>query len=416
MRELFSPLVLPNQTVLPNRLAKAAMEESLCNAEHAPSDGLIRLYERWADGECGLIITGNVMVDRHALTGPSCVILESDRNLDRFEKWAAAAKRKSAQVWMQINHPGRQMMANLGQQALAPSPIRVDIPGLKGAFSAPRAMSVNEIEGVIRRFVNTAMLAQRAGFDGVQIHAAHGYLISQFLSPLTNHRTDSWGGSLENRARLLLDTVKAVRAKVSPNFVVAVKLNSADFQKGGFTLEEASEVMRWLNPLGVDLVELSGGSYENPAMRGYVTEESTAAREAYFLTFAKQLTEVAQMPLMVTGGIRRLDIARQVIADGISMVGMATALASHPDLPKRWRTGDVIDAPEVRVTWSHKAFASAAVSAVVKAQLERLGKGLDASTRPSPTQALFFDQINTSLRARCYRKWIEEFNSERAGV
>lgn len=413
MDGIFSPLVLPNQTVLLNRLAKASMEENLCDAEHGPSDRLIRLYESWGDGGCGLIITGNVMVDRHALTGPSCVILEDEKNLPRFERWAAAAKKSNAQVWMQINHPGRQMMANLGQQAMAPSPLQVEISGLKGAFAVPRAMTEEHIENVIERFVTTALLAQATGFDGVEIHAAHGYLLSQFLSPLSNRRTDRWGGSLANRARLLLDIVRAVRAAVAPEFSVAVKLNSADFQKGGFTLEDATEVMTWLNPLGLDLVELSGGSYESPAMRGYTLESNSAVREAYFLEFATKLAKVAEMPLMVTGGIRRLEVAQRVITQGIGMAGMASALASYPDLPKRWQSGDAIDVPEVRVKWPHKAFASAAVSAVIKGQLDRISRGLNATPPSSAAQALFFDQVNTSLRARCYRKWIEEFN-ERA--
>ncbi len=265
---LFSPLSLPNGAVVPNRIAKAAMEENMADGDHAPSAELISLYRAWADGGAGLIITGNVMVDARAMTGAAGVVLEDDRYLDRFKAWADASRAGGAQVWMQINHPGRQMPAGLGQETLAPSTIALDLDAQSKVFPVPREMTAADIADVERRFVTTAVLAECAGFTGVEIHAAHGYLLSQFLSPLANHRKDRWGGSLENRARLLLDIVRGVRAAVSPGFAVSVKLNSADFQRGGFSPEDARAVVQMLGPLGVDLVELSGGSYEAPAMMG----------------------------------------------------------------------------------------------------------------------------------------------------
>lgn len=279
MSTLFEPLRLPNGQVIRNRIAKAAMEENLADADHAPGDTLLRLYQRWAEGGAGLIITGNVMVDRRALTGPAGVVLEDDGRLPRFRRWAEVCRSQGAQAWMQINHPGRQLMADLGQPALGPSAIAVDIPGLKNVFAQPRALSGAEIDGLIQRYLNAAVLAERAGFTGVQVHAAHGYLFSQFLSPLSNRRDDDWGGSLENRARILLRTVEVIRERVAPDFCVAVKLNSADFQRGGFAAEDAEAVVRLLNERGVDLVELSGGSYESPAMQGQTRDGSTLARE-----------------------------------------------------------------------------------------------------------------------------------------
>lgn len=198
-------------------------------------------------------------------------------------------------------------------------------------------MSEADIAEVKARFINTALLAQRLGFDGVQIHAAHGYLLSQFLSPLTNQRSDRWGGSLENRARLLLEIVQGIREQVGERFSLSVKLNSADFQRGGFSTEDARAVVDMLNPLGVDLVELSGGSYEAPAMHGQARDGRTTAREAYFLTFAEEIVSAAHMPVMVTGGIRRYPVVEQVLGSGVAVVGMATALAIAPDLPARWR-------------------------------------------------------------------------------
>src|SRR3979411_1052436 len=180
-------------------------------------------------------------------------------------------------------------------------------------------MTKEQIGATVQRFATTASLAERAGFDGVEVHAAHGYLISQFLSPLVNPRSAVSGGTLENRARLLLDVVRAIREAVSASFAVAVKLNSADFQRGGFDAEDAAHVIGMLEPLGVDLVELSGGSYESPAMSGRPADGRTAAREAYFLELAAQLAETSPLPLMLTGGITRRQAAREVLARGVEV-------------------------------------------------------------------------------------------------
>ena len=406
MSDLFQPLHLPNGSVIPNRLAKAAMEENLADAEHAPGPTLIRLYRAWAKGGAGLIITGNVMVDRHALTGPAGVVLEDDTHLPRFRAWAAASRSYGAQAWLQINHPGRQLMASLGQPALGPSAIPVDIPGLSKLFVQPQALEEKQIERIIQRYVTTAALAERAGFTGVQIHAAHGYLFSQFLSPLSNCRSDGWGGSLENRARILLRTVEAVRAQVAPQFCVAVKLNSADFQRGGFEVGDAEAVVKMLAERAVDLVELSGGSYESPAMQGQTRDGSTLAREAYFLEFAERIGQVASMPIMVTGGVRRRAVAERVIERGVAMVGMATALAIEPGLPARWRAGDDIAVPPVVVSWKNRALAAAATQAVVKKQLVLMGSGKPSNAQTSPLLALVGSQLRQRLQTRRYRRWV----------
>ena len=404
---LFTPLTLPNGTRLANRLAKAAMEENLADADHAPSDELIRLYRAWAEGETGLIITGNVMVDRRAMTGPGGVVLESGEYRDRFAQWARAAQSGGAQVWMQINHPGRQMPAALGQPTLAPSEVALDMGRFSKQFSAPRAMLDAEIGEVKARFVETAVLAEQAGFDGVQIHAAHGYLFSQFLSPLTNRRLDGWGGSLENRARILLDVVAAVRARVGPAFAVSVKLNSADFQRGGFSADDARRVVRMLNPLKIDLLELSGGSYEAPAMQGQARDGRTLAREAYFLEFAQDIATAADMPVMVTGGIRRLPVAEQVLRAGVDVVGIGTALALNPALPLEWKAGQA-SAPVLRpITWTNKVLASLAHMAMVKHQLRRLGRGQVPNPAVSPLRAFLEQQLDTVRKTRRYRRWMQ---------
>ncbi|WP_418057968.1 NADH:flavin oxidoreductase/NADH oxidase family protein [Pimelobacter simplex] len=418
---LFAPLTLPSGAVLPNRIAKAAMEENLAAPGQLPGPRLVRLYERWSRGGAGLLVTGNVMVHAAALTGPAGVVLDEHSPLAPFQDWAQAARSGGARVWMQVNHPGRQVQADMPGVAWAPSPVRVDIGRNSKRLAAPAAMTPEQIEATVARFATTARRAEEAGFDGVEIHAAHGYLLSQFLSPLTNRRTDAWGGSLDRRARLLLDVVRATRATVAPGFAVAVKLNSADFQRGGFDADDARAVIDLLAPLGVDLVELSGGSYESPAMTGNAAEpaggpgsgsgsgdERTRAREAYFLTLAEELAATSPLPLMLTGGIVRRPVAEEVLAGGIDLVGMGSALAVDPDLPAKWRTADGAEA-QVRlapVTITDKAAASAASMARIRYQLRRLGRG--RRTRPgiNPLVA-YLREVPLRRRAlRRYRTWL----------
>jgi 2,4-dienoyl-CoA reductase-like NADH-dependent reductase (Old Yellow Enzyme family) len=405
---MFEKLTLPNGSVIANRIAKAAMEENMADADQAPSEPLMRLYQSWADGEAGLILTGNVMVDGRAMTGPGGVVLEDDRHLDKFKRWARIGRSRGAQFWLQINHPGRQMQANLGQETWAPSAVPLDLGKLSKRFAVPRMMTQDLIAEVIGRFATSARLGEQAGFTGVEIHAAHGYLVNQFLSPLTNQRTDAWGGSLQNRARLLLEIVSAVRAVVSPRFAVAVKLNSADFQRGGFTTDDARQVVEMLNLLQVDLVELSGGSYEAPAMQGQARDGRTLAREAYFLEFARDIKAVAKMPVMVTGGIRRRPVVERVLGTDVDMVGMATALAIDPYLPRDWRFGKD-SAPELApITWKNKVLASLANMAVVKFQLQKLSRGQTPNPNVSPLRALTLQQIAVAFRTRQYRRWVAQ--------
>ncbi|MFL8992044.1 NADH:flavin oxidoreductase/NADH oxidase family protein [Pseudomonas sp. QLc11A] len=400
----FRILNLPNGQTIANRIAKAAMEENLANTDQVPDQALLRLYQAWAEGEAGLLLTGNVMIDRRAMTGPGGVALEDERHLKRFRQWASVGRAGGAHFWMQLNHPGRQTMANLGQQALAPSAVALDLGQFSKMFTEPKPMGEDDIQEVIRRFATSAALAEKAGFTGVQIHAAHGYLLSQFLSPLTNRRTDRWGGPLENRARLLLSVVEAVRQAVSPQFCVSVKLNSADFQRGGFDADDARQVILWLNEQPIDLLELSGGSYEAPAMQGEARDGRTLAREAYFLEMAGELASVARMPVMVTGGIRRLAIVEQVLDSGIAMAGIGTALAVEPHLVKHWREGKHSHPQLPPIQWKRKPLAALASMAVVKFQLHRLSRGRKTRPEVSALWALIVDRLYIGKRTRQYRR------------
>ncbi|MFI5537102.1 NADH:flavin oxidoreductase/NADH oxidase family protein [Nocardia sp. NPDC051900] len=403
---VFAPFTLPNGSVVANRLAKAAMEENMAASGQLPDESLFRLYRRWSRGGVGLIITGNVMVHAEALTGPGGVVLDAQSPLEPFRRWAVAAKSGGARVWMQINHPGRQVRADMPGVAWAPSAIRVDVGKNSKRFADPVEMTPRQIEETVQRFAETARRAEAAGFDGVEIHAAHGYLLSQFLSPLTNRRADQWGGSLENRARLLLDIVRAVRAAVASGFAVAVKLNSADFQRGGFDADDAATVLAMLAPLGVDLVELSGGSYEAPAMTGQASDQRTRAREAYFLSLAEELATTSPLPLMLTGGVLRRPVAEEVLAGGIDLVGMGSALAVDPDLPNRWRRDADAKVELTPVEIKDKAVASAASMARVRQQLRRLGAGRRARPGINPKVALLHETV-LQRRALCrYRTWL----------
>lgn len=333
---LNQPLQLPNGGLLRNRLAKAAMSEALGTYDNRPTPALVQLYRRWAASGLGLIVTGNVMIDRRALGEPGNVVIEDEADLPMLQQWAQAATGQGAQIWAQLNHPGKQSTKGLNAHNLAPSavPFREDMAAL---FETPREATTNEIEDIIERFGSSAAICKKAGFGGVQIHAAHGYLVNQFLSPHHNRRTDDWGGSAEKRRRFVMAVYTEVRRQVGPEFAVGIKLNSADFQHGGFTEHESIETIRALVDAGIDLIEISGGTYETPAMSGAIRESKTAStmsREAYFLDFAEKVRATVPVPLMVTGGFRTASAMNAALRAGaLDLVGLARLLAIDPDAP-----------------------------------------------------------------------------------
>jgi 2,4-dienoyl-CoA reductase-like NADH-dependent reductase (Old Yellow Enzyme family) len=405
MTTLNEPLRLSNGSVLPNRIAKAAMEELLAVPGQLPGDALLTLYRRLAAGGAGLLITGHVMIDRRAVAQPGDVVLEHDTPLEPFRRWAEAGQSAGGQIWMQINHPGRVIPKDLTRTTWAPSAVPIDVGGLSGMYPTPRPMTAQDIEETVERFAVTARRAREAGFDGVEIHAAHGYLLSQFLSPLVNRRDDRWGGDLPNRARLLLDVVSAVRERAGRGLAVGVKLNSADFQRGGFDTDDARDVIKMLADVGVDLVELSGGSIESLATAGAPADGRTLAREAYFLTLAEQLLAASPLPLLLTGGIRRRVVAQQVIDSGVAVAGMATALAIDPTLPRQWLAGHEAQATLPRTRIRNKTLAAAALQAVTSRRLARLGRGKSSKTPYSPAAALILERLVRARRLRSYLKW-----------
>ena len=408
---VFTSFTLPSGLVLKNRIAKAAMEENLAQEDQTPSQALKNVYSAWAKGGTGLIITGNVMVDHLAMTGPGGLVLEQSTDITAFAELARLSKQNNCKVVMQINHPGRQVFKKMGGKALSASSVALNMGKHSHLFGVPKAMTQTDIDDVITRFTQTALQAEKAGFNGLQIHAAHGYLLAQFLSPLTNKRNDKWGGSLQNRARLLLEITRSIKAACSPTFSVSVKLNSADFQRGGFEPSDAQVVVDLLNELNVDFVELSGGSYEAPAMQGKTGDERTLAREAYFLEFAKAISQRSSIPIMTTGGISRLSIANNVIESGVALVGIATALAYQPNLPNKWQNEPLQLAVLPSVTWQDKTLAGLATMALVKRQIRRLGQGKPVKTNASPIFTLISDQLRSVKLTKRYRnRFAREIN------
>ena len=346
---LSEALTLPCGAVISNRIGKAAMTEGLATAQGVPTPELERLYGLWSDGGAGMLLTGNIQVDADHLERPGNVVIDREPDAamrSALADWARAGTRGGNHLWAQISHSGRQTQKNVNPHPKAPSAVKLGLPG--GQFGEPVALTAAEIQDIVRRFGICAAAVKQAGFTGVQVHAAHGYLLSQFLSPRSNQRNDEYGGELANRARVLLDAVAAVREAVGPEFPVAVKLNSADFQKGGFAFEDSLQVAQWLEQAGVDLIEISGGTYEQPKLLGVegVEEEekqhvaeSTMMREAYFVDFALAMREKVSIPLMVTGGFRRRDAMEQAITGGAAMVGLGRPMCVMTDAPTRLLQG-----------------------------------------------------------------------------
>lgn len=348
MPTLRDPLTLPCGLVLPNRIMKAALSEGMANKWNAPDQRLERLYTTWGKGGYGLILTGNVMVDGTQLGEPGNVVIENERYLDALSRWAKATKDGGVPIWVQLNHPGRQSNPlDLGHKPVAPSAVPLSIPG----SPTPRELTPTEIEDIIERFATSAAVCETAGFDGVQIHGAHGYLVAQFLSPLSNRRTDEWGGDPARRMRFLIEVVRRIRSRVAPGFAVGLKLNSADFQRGGFTEDESRGVLAALAGEGLDLIEVSGGSYEQPAMMG-ATADSTRAREAYFLDYARTVRSIlGEIPVAVTGGFRSRAAMEEAVNSGeCDVIGLGRPTATTPDAAEVLLSGraEAVTAQQVR--------------------------------------------------------------------
>ncbi len=371
---LAAPLRLPAGLVLPNRLAKAALSEGLATPEGTPSPRLVTLFHRFGRGGAGLLITGNVMVTPDGLGEPGNVLSRKDPQA--WRAWAAAAQAEGTPCFVQVNHAGRQVPRSLNAHPAGPSAVPVAIAGM---FAMPRALEEAEIVTIVQAFADMAAHTKVSGFAGVQIHGAHGYLVSQFLSPLANLRTDRWGGSLENRMRFALETYRAIRSAVGPTFPVSMKLNASDFRHGGFTVEEAVVVGRTLAQEGLDLLEVSGGTYEQPAM-------ATSPREVYFLEFARRIRPEVSCPIMLTGGLRSPATMEAVLQEGVAdVIGLGRPIAAEPDFPREVLAGRRTP-PRVPVAKGQAGVASD--MAFYQQQLVRMSEGKEPDLEASRLWAM----------------------------
>lgn len=385
MTVLQQELILPNGSRLSNRIAKSAMSENASNKKHEPTTTLINSYKIWAQGGAGLLITGNIMIDSKALGEPRNVIVEDERDFNLLKAWADTVKGTETHLWAQINHPGRQAMEQINSELLAPSAVPLKVGGRKNAIKKiPKALLENEILEIIEAFGNAAFILKKAGFTGVQIHGAHGYLVSQFLSPYTNIREDKWGGTIENRSRFVIEVYRNIRKKVGEKFPIGIKLNSADFQKGGFTEEESMEVVKMLSKEGIDLIEISGGTYEAPAMMGK-RQESTSKREAYFMEYIEKARKITKTPLMLTGGFRTASIMQDAVASNqVDVIGMARPFVLFPNIANDLLTEKQTDFTCYIQKTGVKAIDAAMNIIWYEAQIKRLGKGKKPNPKLNP--------------------------------
>jgi len=376
MKAIEEELVLPNGSKLSNRIAKSSMSENLSNKHNDPTPVLINVYKKWAQSGAGLLITGNIMIDSKALGEPRNVVVENRKNFKMLKEWAESVKGTNTHLWAQINHPGRQAMEQINSDLKAPSAVPLKSGGRKDiSKKIPVALNENEILAIIEAFGNTALILKDAGFSGVQIHGAHGYLVSQFLSPYSNVRTDKWGGNLEKRAQFVIEVYRKIRAQVGTSFPIGIKLNSADFQKGGFSEEESLEIVKILSKEGIDLIEISGGTYEAPAMMGK-RKESTLKREVYFMDYIEKARKITNTPLMLTGGFRTTSVMKEAIAfNKLDVVGIARPFAVYPNIGNEiFNESRLNFNTEIRKT-GVKGIDGAMNIIWYESQIKRLGKG-----------------------------------------
>jgi len=323
---LFEPLELPCGVILRNRIVKSAMSDSLGDGRGNPTEAQARLYERWAAGGVAASLVGEVQCTPHFAEKPGNLVLSQDADRPSFESLARRGSIDGTQLWPQLAHAGAMSHPPISSPK---GPSAIDLPGLTCA-----ALTLEEIHAVPSEFAGAAKRAQQLGFGGVQIHAAHGFLLSQFLSPLFNRRGDAYGGSITARMRLLLEVIDAVRDAVDPGFAVTVKLNATDQQVGGFVEDDALSVISALDATGIDLVDVSGGTY----FPGATSASDSAGTGPYFVDFAALARRRTSTPLMVTGGFKTRQQAIDALDGGnVDAVGIARALVLDPALVDRWR-------------------------------------------------------------------------------
>ncbi|MFL1895232.1 NADH:flavin oxidoreductase/NADH oxidase family protein [Aquimarina sp. 2-A2] len=390
-------LQLPCGAVIKNRIVKAAMTERLANRQQQATKRLEKLYKHWSSNGAGLLITGNIMVDKRYKEASANLVLENENAVSSLSEMVRAGTANNTHLWAQISHAGRQSTIFSTFKPIAPSAIQLKKLFL---FAKPKAMTMEQINDVEDRFEKTAVLCQKAGFTGIQVHAAHGYLINQFLSPLTNKRTDEYGGTIENRARLLINIINRLRKRLGDSFPISVKLNSADFQRGGFDEDDAMYVIRILERLGIDLLEISGGTYENVVFFERLKQrESTRQREAYFIDFAKKIKAQTALPIMVTGGFRSRSFCEQVLKNiELDLIGFARPFLNEENFPKNFLKTSESRVKDATFDFKIKKMKDFAEAGFYDYQIHRLAKGKSLKPDYNPYKAVVRMTTNELLK------------------
>ena len=336
MPKLFETTTLKNMT-LPNRFVRSATWEGRANDDGSCTHGLINMMTQLARGGVGLIITGHAYVRKDGQAGPWQLGVYSDQLIQGLTEMTEAVHKENGKIVMQLAHAGCQAPFGLtGLEPLGPSVIE------NQEGSSCREMTQAEISKVIEVFAQGAVRAKQAGFDGVQIHAAHGYLLSQFLSPFFNKRTDAYGGTIENRARVVLEVIESIRASVGHDFPVLIKINSEDFLDKGLAVDDMLHGAALLEQAGIDAIELSGGTaYSGRRIPVRIAKIDTEEKEAFYKEAAKRYKERITVPLMLVGGIRSYEVAERLVDRGIAdYISLCRPLIREPDLINRWKQGD----------------------------------------------------------------------------
>ena len=396
MTTIFDSLTLKTNTTIKNRFVKAAMSETLGNSKYQPTEQTISLYQAWANGGTGLLITGNVMVDRNARGEFGNIVVDHNQNYDLLKKWAQAGTTNDTKIFLQLNHPGKQSPKTITKQPVAPS--AVPMTGSNSfAFNSPRALSHAEIKQIIAKFVDAAVIAQQTGFSGVEIHAAHGYLLNQFLSPHDNQRSDEYGGSLENRMRVITEIYQGIREKVGRNFPIALKINSSDFRPDGFSEEDSLKVIQKMDQLGIDLIEISGGNYENPKMQGI-------GKGAFFIDYAQKVKQTIKTPIIVTGGFNTANGMESAIQNNeTDFIGLARPLVMVPDLPNQLKWGNFTSVKLNHLTTGSKKLDKKVGSLIglsfYQQQMSRIAEGKKVQPTTNAWGALLFSLRHQGISA-----------------
>lgn len=335
--KLFSPFEI--KTIkMKNRIVRSATYEKMANEDGFVTDQLINFYVNLAKGGVGLIITGNALVHVSGRSAPKMLCIHNDFYIEGLKKLTSSVHSAGGKIVIQLNHGGRQCASIFlhGNPPVAPSAVYEPVYKVM-----PRELTNEEIWELIESFGKAARRAKEAGFDGIQIHGAHGYLINQFLSPYTNRRNDYWGGDEERRFHFLEEVYQSIRDNVGYDYPVMIKLNACDFIEGGLTLEESLRIAKRLENMGIDAIEVSGGIVESkPEERPVRMKIDSPEKEAYFREFSREFKKNLKVPIMLVGGIRSREVAEDILQkNDADLISLSRPLIREPDLPNKWQKG-----------------------------------------------------------------------------